>query len=226
MSLMLVRHGQASAGQADYDELSATGRQQSQRLGQWLAETGHGFDAVVIGGMRRHRQTYEALAAAFGMHGSPLPEAVVDPGLDEFDHHAVFAGFLRGQAGPGGVPARPDGDLAALSALVRAALAAWAADRIADVPESWATFGARVRAAGQRLAEGPAQRVLVLTSGGVISRLAQHALGLSDHRTIELNIGLRNSGCCEFRRRPGGLAMASWNALPHLHDARELWTYY
>ena len=50
MSLLLVRHGQASAGSDDYDRLSSRGQEQSARLGRWLADTGHAFDAVVVEG--------------------------------------------------------------------------------------------------------------------------------------------------------------------------------
>ena len=51
MSLLLVRHGQASFGAADYDQLSERGQVQSRRLGDWLAQGGHRFEAVVVGGM-------------------------------------------------------------------------------------------------------------------------------------------------------------------------------
>ena len=61
--------------------------------------------------------------------------------------------------------------------------------------------------------------MLVLTSGGVISRLAQSALGASDRSAVDLNLSLRNSALSEFHARPYGLALGSWNALPHLHDA-------
>jgi broad specificity phosphatase PhoE len=70
----------------------------------------------------------------------------------------------------------------------------------------------------QRLAARSQGNVLVLTSGGVISRLAQAALGASDRSAVDLNLSLRNSGLCEFHARPYGLALGSWNALPHLHD--------
>ena len=103
---------------------------------------------------------------------------------------------------------------------------AWSEDRIAGVPESWQAFGERVMQSGERLAARGNQKVLVLTSGGVISRLAQAALGASDRSAVDLNLSLRNSGLCEFHARPYGLALGSWNALPHLHDRRELWMHY
>jgi len=227
MSLLFVRHGQASAGSADYDCLSERGQLQSQRLGRWLVDSGHRFDAVLVGGMLRHRQTLGAIADAYAERGIALPPAQTDGDLDEFDHHAVFDGFIRNNPQHPAVLARGSGGLQALGAMIHAALGAWSEDRIADVPETWQAFGARATAAGERAARQAASGdVLVLTSGGVISRLAQHTLGASDRIAIDLNLSLRNSGLCEFHARPYGLALGSWNALPHLHDARELWTYY
>lgn len=226
MSLLLVRHGQASAGTANYDQLSERGELQCLRLGKWLADTGHGFDAVVVGTMRRHRQTFDAIAAAYAERGLSLPEPIFDRGWDEFDHHAVFDGFATTHPQHPTVLASRQGGLQALGAMIHAALSAWSEDRLADVPETWKTFGERVKDAGARLAAQGHQNALVLTSGGVISRLAQAALGASDRSAVDLNLSLRNSGLCEFHGRPYGLALGSWNALPHLHDSRELWTYY
>ena len=55
--LLLVRHGQASFGAADYDELSALGEEQSRLLGASLAARGVRPDVVLRGSMQRHRQT-------------------------------------------------------------------------------------------------------------------------------------------------------------------------
>ena len=226
MSLLLVRHGQASAGSADYDQLSDRGHEQCLRLGQWLASTGHDFDAVVVGNMRRHRQSLEAIQSAFSDAGKSLPVAEVDHGLDEFDHHAVFDGFAQKHPSHPAVLGRQAGGLQALGAMIHAALSAWSEDSIDDVPERWGEFGARVTGASQRLALRKTGNILVMTSGGVISRIAQASLGSSDRSAIDFNLSLRNSGLCEFHSRPYGLAMGSWNALPHLHDRRDLWTYY
>ena len=226
MTLLMVRHGQASAGSGDYDRLSERGWQQSRRLGAWLSATGHDFDAIVLGGMCRHRETYEAIAEGYAASNRPLPTPISDVDLDEFDHHAVFDGFAREHPEHPAVLGRQSGSLQALGAMIHAALSSWAEDRIGDVPETWQAFGARVQQAGERMRGHGQKNALVLTSGGVISRLAQGALGLSDRGAIDLNLSLRNSGLCEFHARPYGFALGSWNALPHLHDARDLWTYY
>mgnify|MGYP006207489193 FL=1 len=56
-TLYLVRHGQASFGADDYDQLSERGQAQSQRLGAYWRERGLRFDAVYTGTLRRHAQT-------------------------------------------------------------------------------------------------------------------------------------------------------------------------
>jgi broad specificity phosphatase PhoE len=227
VSLLLVRHGQASAGAADYDCLSERGVEQCRRLGRWLAATGHAFDAVVVGGMKRHAQSAAALAEGFALEGGQaLPAPQLDTGFDEFDHRAIFETYSREHGGREEVQRAAQQGLAALAPLIRAALAAWAKDEIPGVPETWSAFGQRVAGAGARAAAREEQRVLVLTSGGVAARLAQAALAAPDHTAIHLNLSLRNSALAEFHRFDGALALGSWNAVPHLHDARELWTYY
>src|SRR4051812_3324882 len=60
-TLYLVRHGQASFGAADYDQLSDLGHKQSLRLGQYFAQKGIRFDGLIAGTLRRHKQTLEGI---------------------------------------------------------------------------------------------------------------------------------------------------------------------
>jgi broad specificity phosphatase PhoE len=227
MSLLLVRHGQASYGAADYDNLSERGQLQSRRLGEWLVRGGHRFEAVVVGGMRRHLQTAEGVAAAFAEQGQPLPGPVVDEGFAEFDHEAVFGAYMKRDPAHPIVMASRSGQPRDVAAMLQAALLAWAHDELSNVPETWGAFGQRVQSASERLEALAGDReALVLSSGGVISRLAQIALDVPKARAVELNLSLRNSALSEFHPHGGRLRMSSWNALPHLHGARDLWTYY
>ena len=227
MTLLLVRHGQASYGAADYDNLSERGHLQSRRLGAWLARGGHRFEAVVVGGMRRHRQTAEGIAEVFAEQGLSLPAPVADEGFAEFDHQAVFSSWLNNNADHPVAIASRSGLPRDVGAMLQAALLAWANDELPDLPESWAAFGDRVHSAGARLeALAGDGEVLVLSSGGVISRLAQIALDVPNQRAVELNLALRNSAVSEFHPHAGRLRLGSWNALPHLQGERELWTYY
>ena len=55
--LFLLRHAQASFGQADYDKLSDLGHRQSEWLGEYFAARNIVFDQVVTGAMTRHHET-------------------------------------------------------------------------------------------------------------------------------------------------------------------------
>ena len=93
-TLYLVRHGQASFGAADYDQLSPLGTRQCQALGEYLAERGLQFEAVLRGSLRRHVQSLAALSAG---HGN-LPEALEWPGLNEYDGEALVRARHSGPA--------------------------------------------------------------------------------------------------------------------------------
>jgi broad specificity phosphatase PhoE len=158
--VLLVRHGQASFGSDDYDVLSQTGWEQGRLLGAWLAEHKVVPTAVLRGGMRRHRETAEALAAAAGWGA----EAEVDLGWDEFDHLGVVAAY----------PDHPEGalDRREFQRVFELATQRWTAgSHDVEYPESWPGFVQRVRGALDRacVGAGPGGTVVVVSSGGPIA---------------------------------------------------------
>ena len=62
-TLYLVRHGQASFGTANYDQLSATGREQAKRLAGRLRLRGERIDGIYSGSLMRQRETAQIIAA-------------------------------------------------------------------------------------------------------------------------------------------------------------------
>jgi broad specificity phosphatase PhoE len=155
--VLLVRHGQASFGADDYDVLSETGWEQGRLLGAWLAGQGITPSAVVRGGMRRHRETAEAMIDGAGWPGL---EPEVDLGWDEFDHLGVVASY----------PDLPDGDLdrREFQRIFEQATARWTSGEHDGYPESYADFCARVRAGLDRAAAASGA-VVVVSSGGPIA---------------------------------------------------------
>ncbi|MEZ5484224.1 MAG: histidine phosphatase family protein [Lysobacteraceae bacterium] len=229
MRLLAVRHGQASAGSDDYDRLSALGTEQSRRLGQWLASASIKPRRVLLGAMRRHQQTLDALLDGYG---APLPDAEYLDDLNEFDHDAVLAGFCRRHADhpAASIAAAPwQAEPREVGRLVNAALGAWSSGSLDDehAVEPWSQFRQRVgRAVDLLHADPDSGLVLMVSSGGVLTQLLMAALEAPDTRAAELNLGIRNSAVCEFVRNDGRLRLLSWNGLPHLADAPEMWTHY
>lgn len=232
--VLAIRHAQASFDADDYDQLSARGLEQAERLAVYLAaDPEFGFDAIVCGAMRRHRQTLDAIEAAFTDVGRALPEIEIDADLNEFDHGAVMAAFLaefpehaiwRGQM--------PDkADHSGIVQFLAAALQAWAAGQLEHrLREGWQPFRVRIARAISRVVNRQVTggRILLVSSGGVIAQMAQHALQVPDHKAIDFNLSLQNSAISEFRVRDQQLHMKSWNTLPHLsaHSDRRLWTHF
>ena len=65
-TIYLIRHGQASFGAANYDQLSNKGEQQATLLGQYFAKILKEQPYVYAGTMQRHQQTAQlALAESF-----------------------------------------------------------------------------------------------------------------------------------------------------------------
>ena len=213
-TLYLVRHGQASFGAADYDQLSDLGQRQSARLGRYWAERGLRFDAVITGSLKRHTQTWAGIATGAGLTLSPL----VWPGLNEYDSLAVIRTIH-----PQPLPKPDTPELYRHHfRLLRDGLAQWMAGTVSPqgMP-SYAEFVRGITGALDHVREQHAsQQVLLVSSGGPISTAVGQVLGLSPERTIELNMRIRNSAVTEFEFSPKRHRLMTYNTLAHL-DAPE-----
>ncbi len=212
-SLYLVRHGQASFGAADYDQLSAKGHQQCRHLGAYWRERGQRFDAVFTGTLRRHAQS---LAGIVEGYGEDLP-AIALPGLNEYDSEAVVRAVHPGPIDP---PTNPEA-VKQHFRLLRQGLLAWMNGETLPVGmPSHADFAAGVADALNRvLALGVGKQVLVVSSGGPISTAVAQVLSAPAETCVELNLRIRNSAVTEFAFNPKRHHLVTFNTLPHLDTA-------
>ena len=211
-TLYLVRHGQASFGAENYDQLSPVGHQQAVRLGQFWRERGQRFDAVITGTLQRHVQTLGGIVEGLGS----APEALRLPGLNEDDSHALIAAIHPQPLGPADTPER----YRAHFRILCDALAQWMAGVISPqgMP-SWDEFAGGVRAALDHVRHHHAgHNVLLVSSGGPISAAVGEVLGTAPEVTIALNMRIRNSAVTEFSISPKRLMLQTFNTLPHLNE--------
>ena len=220
LTVHVLRHAQASAGSADYDELSTLGHSQALRVGEYLAGHKIKFDAIYLGALKRHTQTLAGITAAYEQAGLALPSQNVLPELNEYDFRGVLKAYQNAY------PEDPDIAAGRWLVALKAAMIAWARDQIsaADL-ETWAQFHIRVNAAAKRiardwrlggnLAAGQSGEVLVVTSGGVVSLFAQRALGFDDSAIVAMNLALKNTALNEFRVTENSWQLQSFNAMPH-----------
>jgi broad specificity phosphatase PhoE len=229
--ILLVRHGQASFGAADYDQLSAHGAEQSRLLGRWLAACKVGVGQVVTGSLKRHRQTAEACLSV--MPGAPAAAAWrTDPGFDEYDHVEVLAKHAPRLTDP--IAAK---DALATEADVKKsfqkifaqAMARWmGGHHDADYRESWPAFRARCVGAAKRIVEAagdlPEGAVVVFTSGGPIAAICQELLGIPNERAAMVNFSLANSSVTRllFSGRDGRISLSYLNNFAHLEQTGQV----
>ena len=213
-TLYLVRHGQASFGAADYDQLSDLGRRQAVRLGEYFADQGIRFDALLLGSLRRHAQTLDGIAEGLGLSAEQRQAALVRPGLNEYDSAAVIAAV------------HPEPLQAPRSAeeyrhhfrLLREGLGRWMSG--ASQPKGMPSYDDFVAGVAEALTHVRQHhhggKVLVVSSGGPISTAVGHVLDAPAASTIELNLRIRNSSVTEFAFTPKRHMLVTYNTLPHL----------
>lgn len=224
--IFLVRHGQASFGAADYDQLSDLGYEQSRLLGAWFKQTGLSFDRVVVGGMKRHRQTAEACLGALGAAPTES-DWLVDAGLEEYDHVQmlnVARPDLQEKAAMGGYLQQFENPRHAFQRLFEDAMMRWMSGQYdTEYRESWADFRGRCVGAARRVLADTdkSRRAVVFTSGGPISAIAQELFDLSQARTAALNWTVVNSAVTKLLHSPGQLTISYLNAYPHLEQTRD-----
>lgn len=209
-SLYLVRHGQASFGAEDYDQLSELGRRQSLRLGQYFAERGIHFDAILAGTLRRHQQTLEAILEGMGVQATHSAW----PGLNEYDSEAVIAAVHPTPLTRATTPEMYRHHFQ----LLRDGLTQWMAGVVTPrgMPP-YDDFVAGVTSALDHVrVHHFGQSVLLVSSGGPISTAVGRVLQTPPETTIELNLRIRNTALTEFSFTPKRHMLLTYNALPHL----------
>ena len=226
-TLYLVRHGQASFGQRNYDALSPLGEQQSRLLGEALRLRGVEPQLVFSGDMQRHRQTAAAALQAMGV-ATPLQE---DSGLNEFDHQQVIAAaqpkwadatLMMAELAATADPRR------AFAHFFKSAVQRWVAgEHEGDYGESWRDFKRRCVNSLERLAALTPSKgdAVVFTSGGVISVACAHLLGLADQDAFRINWTLANASITKIQLGRDGMHVISINEHGHLQAHADHLTY-
>lgn len=211
-NLYLVRHGQASFGAADYDNLSELGHRQSVRLGEYFAKNGVQFEAALTGTLKRHAQTLQGICQGSGSPLTPL----VWPGLDEYDSAAVIA-----TVHPHPIEKADTPELyRTYFRLLCNGLTQWMDGVVSPkgMP-SYEAFVQGVTSALEHVRKHHTGNVLLVSSGGPISTALGHILGTAPETTVTLNMRIRNSSVTEFTFNTKHHQLLTFNTLPHLDDA-------
>ena len=224
--LYLIRHGQASFGAEDYDNLSELGHKQAERLGAYFRQKNLQFDAVITGTLRRHTQTWQGISKGAGYKHEPLEL----PGLNEYDSHAVIATIHPEKLEKPDTPEMYRHHFR----LLKDGLTQWMNGVVSPVGmPSYDGFQRGVVNALDHVRKthtadkesGKSGNILIVSSGGPISTAVGHILGTTPETTIELNLRIRNCSITEFAFTPKRHMLVTYNTLPHLEELPDWVTY-
>jgi broad specificity phosphatase PhoE len=227
----LVRHGQAGT-RDNYDSLSAPGREQARRLGEYFARDGLRFDAALSGTMRRQRETADEVRCAYLRAGLPFPDVEARTEWNEFDLDQVYRNIAPRLCEDDPVfraayeqmkeeMLASAGDAAA--AVHRrwtpcdvAVVQAWIRGAYEFSGESWASFCERIRECQIRTGAN----VVIFTSATPTAIWAGVGLEILDERVLRIAGVLYNASYTVLRVRDGQVRLFSLNNIPHLSDSR------
>lgn len=234
-AIYLIRHGQASFGKADYDQLSEKGSKQSQLLGKYWQSLARP-DKIFSGDLLRHEQTLENFL--IGYQGIK-PSSVLHSGFNEFNHVDMLTRYDVQWTSFANMAAlisqQPEGNKVFQKEFAQA-LNRWVSGQHdSDYIESWSQFKKRCIAALHDVIHQelhakkassqvkPSNNICIFTSGGTISVLVQYILGLSDQNTLAINQQLRNTGVTKLLFSKDSLSIDYLNNYGHLSQAGDDW---
>jgi broad specificity phosphatase PhoE len=200
--LLIIRHGQASFGQDNYDVLSDLGHRQSAAAGAVLRDLGWVPDRLVTGTLTRQRDTLASMG-----FDAPSEEHA---GLNEYDFADLLAARFKGC-----VPDLVKGDRKTHFRALRETVFEWQDAAFDGASETYAQFAARVEAARAFATDTDAKRVLVVSSGGVIGQMTAQALGADKRHMMQLNLQIKNTAMTRFMFSGPAFSLHEFNATPH-----------
>jgi broad specificity phosphatase PhoE len=190
-TLYLVRHGQASFGKEDYDQLSDLGYEQALVAGEYLAKVTQPT-TFVSGSLKRQRQTLQKIKQGYSDKVIANSKSLELPAFNEFDHHNILEVVQPNLREPHGhmlasLTTRPDA-LAEFLALYKHAVNRWIIND-GDFKESFSVFTQRI-ATGltslMAMAESD-QDIVLVSSAGPISSSIQFGTDLSAESAFSLS---------------------------------------
>lgn len=239
-TILLARHGQASFGQQNYDQLSELGGLQARLLGQHYAATQRRIDAIFTGNLSRQqdsaRHFWEAYQPSVNTNqvlsvlDLSAPDSYVIDAFNEFNHKDVLIksnpNFITQDAIAAEI-AQAEEPQTHLAELFDLALQRWyGGENDEDYLESWSQFNGRAQQALDHVRKRVLQlkhlqhdsTVLVFTSGGVIAAITAHLLRQGSQTAYQINKSLVNTGVTAITVRKQGPQLLSLNEYSHLFN--------
>ena len=227
-AIYMVRHGQASFGRDNYDELSEKGIEQSRILALYWLKTGVETDVIYSGEMVRQRDTAKEVIKIWSEAGIVLPELQFLKEFNEYNSKALILSHLEDLI-------REDPsvnedlkiiytDKKAFQRIFEKIIAKWSTGTLYKPGiQTWDEFKKTIHSGIQKVLadNGRSKNIVIFTSGGAISASVQFAMGLSDAETIRIAWKIINSSVSKFLYNEERITLIGFNSTAHLDLERD-----
>ena len=217
--LLIIRHGQASFGADNYDQLSTLGQRQADLTGEFLSQSGVHFTAAFSGDLSRQRETGERILAQL----EDAPSLVIDPRLNEVqtdEQMAVMTPLLCEQDPRfATLMADMNKDSKSFQKIIETVFNYWVSPncQVAGI-QSWQDYSAGVVSAFEaaRASAESGSTSAIFTSGGTIATLVGHVLGLTADRVYEFYEPVFNCSITRLIFNSRKCSLSTFNDVSHL----------
>ena len=230
--IICVRHGQASFGTDNYDQLSELGYRQARLLGEYLLKSGVRFDHIYAGTLKRQVQTAQSVIDVYRENAEIVPELICDARWNELQTDEQVKALV-----PHIIAANPElddsvanarHDKKALQKLIRATFDFWINNPQvtgdgAHQLEPWVSEQDRVIAAlgDVRARNQRGQCAGVFTSGGILAILAAHVQNMPASSVYPLFEKVINCSLTRLMHNQSQVALSTFNEYSYLSAMAE-----
>lgn len=216
--ILLVRHGQASFGTDNYDQLSEMGYKQARLLGQHLVQQEQEFSSFYAGSLARQQQTAQGVIDVYRQAGIDCPALTINADWDELENHEQVTSLL-----PQVIKLQPElqplvdsleSDKKSFQKILRAVFQHWIIEQPqVEGLESWVQAKQRFADALQQVRDqnGSGTTAAVFTSGGVIASVTAEVMQLGPESVYGLFEPVINASISRFIHSSSGIALSSFN---------------
>ena len=233
-TITYIRHGQASLFSADYDNLSETGWQQAELLGNYFAEQDHPIDKIFMGPLKRHRQTLEGIQKGMAAKGKELSlQPVVLENLKEHKLpeilRLVTPKLIESNEEIKEIVKQPTPTALEKKKvhfrLFEKVFLMWAKGEIDGLYEGFHSFKEFREEAKDALEHvksntDKGESVIVVTSGGPVGAGVGDTLDLPIKKMCEVSWEVINSSFTTYKLTKNNFRLIGFNATPHLIDSK------
>ncbi len=218
-SIYVVRHGQASFGSKNYDQLSTLGQQQANRTGEFFREIGLRIDYAIAGDLSRQQETGERVLAHQAGDVSLLTDVRFNEINNEEQIEALWPVICERNPAMAALMDAANSDSKRYQKIIDAVFNAWVSpDCQAEDIQSWTDYRNGVSTALVEVMRGAGagSNAAIFTSGGTIATLMGLVLGLPSEKVYGFYEPVFNCSVTRFIYSGERISLSSFNDVGHL----------